>query len=114
MVLAFSVQILTLGFASGAKLKPGEMNKGSETVKNDGFSINKTVAVDITVTGTVTDSNGESIPGVTVFVPGTTTGTATDLMGKYSITVPDGATLSFSYIGYVTQTIYWLWYSKEK
>src|SRR5690606_33150049 len=35
--------------------------------------------VDVTVSGTVTDQNGEPIPGVTVSIPGTTVGTATDL-----------------------------------
>lgn len=62
-------------------------------------------AVDVTVTGTVTDENGEAIPGVTVSVPGTSIGTATDLDGNYSLTVPEGATLTFSFIGFVTQSI---------
>lgn len=60
---------------------------------------------DVTVTGTVTDSNGEPIPGATVSVPGTSIGTATDIDGKYSITVPDGASLVFSFIGFESQTI---------
>jgi TonB-dependent starch-binding outer membrane protein SusC len=53
------------------------------------------------VTGTVTDSKGEALPGVNVVVKGTTIGTITDAGGKYSINVPgaDGV-LSFSFIGY--------------
>jgi len=62
-------------------------------------------AVDVTVRGTVTDSNGEPIPGVTVSVPGTTIGTATDLEGRYSLTVPEGSSLAFSFIGFQTQTV---------
>jgi hypothetical protein len=62
-------------------------------------------AVDVTVTGTVLDQKGSPIPGVTVSVPGTVIGTATDLEGKYSITVPEGATLVFSFIGFVTQEV---------
>src|SRR5690606_338820 len=61
--------------------------------------------VDITVTGTVKDANGEPIPGATVSVPGTNIGTATDLDGTYSLTVPEGSSLSFSFIGYVTQMV---------
>lgn len=60
---------------------------------------------EVTVTGTVTDESGEPIPGVTVSIPGTGIGTATDLDGKYSVTVPDGATLVFSFIGFQTQEI---------
>lgn len=65
--------------------------------------INETA--DVRITGTVTDNNGEPIPGVTVSVPGTGIGTATDLDGKYSLSVPEGSTLAFSFIGFVTQNI---------
>src|SRR5690606_24400962 len=61
--------------------------------------------VDVTVTGTVTDAQGEPIPGVTVSVPGTGIGTATDIDGRYSLTVPEGSSLVFSFIGYESQTI---------
>ncbi|WP_291368641.1 TonB-dependent receptor [Cyclobacterium sp.] len=66
---------------------------------------NAAVIFDITVTGTVLDANGEPIPGVTVSVPGTTIGTATDLDGNYSLTVEEGATLVFSFIGFESQRI---------
>jgi len=57
-----------------------------------------------TITGTVTDSDGGTVPGVSVLVKGTTTGTMTDALGKYSVTVSDAATtLVFSYIGMKTQ-----------
>src|SRR5690606_7342089 len=62
-------------------------------------------AVDVIVSGTVTDVSGEPIPGVTVSVPGTTVGTATDLDGRYSLSVPEGSTLVFSFIGFETQSI---------
>src|ERR1700761_1909919 len=58
------------------------------------------------VTGKVTGKDdGLPLPGVSVTVKGTTTGTQTDVNGKYSISVPDGAQLSFSFLGYATQTI---------
>lgn len=61
--------------------------------------------VDVTVSGTVTDQNGDPIPGATVSVPGTSIGTATDIDGKYSITVPENSSLVFSFIGFENQTI---------
>jgi TonB-linked SusC/RagA family outer membrane protein len=52
------------------------------------------------VTGTVIDSDGTPLIGVTVLEDGTTNGTVTDFDGKYSLTVRDDkAILSFSYIG---------------
>ena len=60
---------------------------------------------DITITGTVMDENGAPLPGATITVQGTTTGTVTDIDGKYSLTVPDEATLVVTYIGYETQRI---------
>jgi TonB-linked SusC/RagA family outer membrane protein len=61
--------------------------------------------VDVTVSGKITDQNGEPMPGVTVSVPGTGAGTASDMDGNYSITVPEGSTLVFSFIGFETQKV---------
>jgi TonB-linked SusC/RagA family outer membrane protein len=58
------------------------------------------------ISGTVTDKNGEPLPGVIVSIKGTTTGVATDANGKYAISVPDrDAVLVFSFMGYVTQEV---------
>ena len=57
------------------------------------------------VSGTVVDQNGDPMPGVSILVQGSTTGTVTDLDGKFTITVPDGGTLVFSFIGYENQLI---------
>ncbi|QEC54188.1 TonB-linked SusC/RagA family outer membrane protein [Anseongella ginsenosidimutans] len=59
----------------------------------------------ITVTGQVNDPAGEPLVGVTVAVPGTNVGTSTDLDGKYSLSVAADAALSFSFLGYASQTI---------
>lgn len=59
------------------------------------------------LTGTVTDNNGTPLPGVTVLInlEGSTvkTGTYTDFEGKYSVEVPEGATIAFSYVGFATK-----------
>jgi TonB-linked SusC/RagA family outer membrane protein len=57
------------------------------------------------VSGSIKDSNGAGLPGVTVFVKNTTTGTSSNTEGKYSISVGNNAILAFSFIGYVTQEI---------
>ena len=58
-----------------------------------------------TVSGTVFDEQREPLIGASVLVPGTTVGTSTDAQGRYSVTVPDGASsLQFNYIGYKSQT----------
>src|SRR5665213_2191551 len=54
-----------------------------------------------TVTGTVTaKEDGLPIPGVTVKVKGTNVGTQTNTARKFTLSVPQGATLLFSFIGY--------------
>ena len=57
------------------------------------------------VSGVVTDSAGEPIPGANVVQKGTTNGTVTDLDGKYTLDVPNNATLVVSFIGYTTQEV---------
>ncbi|MEQ8904899.1 TonB-dependent receptor [Ekhidna sp.] len=58
-----------------------------------------------TVSGKVTDDTGEALPGVNVVIKGTTTGTTTDLDGNYRLSVDDGATLVYSYVGFETQEV---------
>ncbi len=59
-----------------------------------------------TISGRVTDTGGNGMPGVNVLVKGTSAGTATDATGHYSISVnTDANTLVFSFIGYTTQEV---------
>lgn len=54
-----------------------------------------------TITGKVTDQNGEALIGATVLVKGTAVGTVADVDGTYSIRLPEGSTaLVFSYTGF--------------
>lgn len=57
----------------------------------------------ITVSGTVTDTKGEPLIGATIKVEGEASGMATDIDGRYEISVPEGARLEFSYIGYQSE-----------
>ncbi len=61
-------------------------------------------AQSVQVTGTVTDqTDGTTLPGVTVMVQGTTTGAVTGMDGEYSLTVPSAdAVLVFSFVGMQT------------
>ncbi len=59
-------------------------------------------AQQINISGTVTDSTGEPLIGVSVTVPGTTMGTATDIDGRYGIQADAKAKLKFSYVGHGT------------
>jgi TonB-linked SusC/RagA family outer membrane protein len=56
----------------------------------------------IAVTGQVTDDDNFGLPGVTIVEVGTTNGTITDIDGNFTIEVPVGAQLQFSFIGYAT------------
>lgn len=62
-------------------------------------------AENIHVNGTVVDENGDSLVGVSVVVEGTNTGAATDIDGNFTLSVPEGKNLKFSYIGYQTVTL---------
>ena len=62
------------------------------------------MAQNTTITGTVTDHEGPVI-GATVRVKGSATGAVTDIDGNYTIDAPRGATLEFSYVGYLTKEV---------
>lgn len=54
----------------------------------------------VTVTGKVTDKNGEALIGVTVRVKDRNTGTATDMDGVFALKASPGAKLVFTYVGF--------------
>ncbi|MEL5994954.1 TonB-dependent receptor [Hymenobacter segetis] len=60
---------------------------------------------DATVTGRVVDEKGAGLPGVNVVIKGGTNGTQTDMDGKFTLAVPDGSTLVFSFVGYTAQEV---------
>ena len=59
-----------------------------------------------TISGSVTDSDGEPLIGASVLVKGTTTGTVTDIDGKFELNVPaNSEMLAISYTGFKTTDI---------
>ncbi|WP_442589683.1 SusC/RagA family TonB-linked outer membrane protein [Pedobacter sp. AW31-3R] len=67
---------------------------------------NFAMAQDRTVTGTVTSKeDGLPLPGVSVKIIGAAGGSTTGSNGKFTVSIPRGATaLQFSFIGFTTQT----------
>jgi TonB-linked SusC/RagA family outer membrane protein len=60
----------------------------------------------ITVSGNVTDQEGQPLPGASIVVEGTTTGTQTDFDGNFSLeNVASNATLIISYLGYTAKEV---------
>ncbi len=56
------------------------------------------------ISGVVTDDNNQPLPGVSVYDKNNRQrGTVTDINGKYSLTVEQGTTLVFSFVGFTTQ-----------
>jgi len=59
-----------------------------------------------TITGKVSDENGESLLGASVVVKGTTVGVTTDMDGNYNLEIPDNAEiLVFSFVGMKSQEV---------
>jgi len=79
--------------------------KLKKTKEENGDSLPKTGVkednVQQQITGTVVDSKGFPLVGVTVLVKGTQRGVATDFDGNYSIEAEAGEALVFSYLGFV-------------
>ena len=57
------------------------------------------------VKGTVTDSSGEPLIGVSILVKGTANGVISDLNGGFSILAAANDVLQFSYVGYLTREV---------
>src|SRR3989339_174267 len=97
LLLTVLVCFTFLNLAQGANLDGPTINIGEEYLRKK---------EQVTITGTVTDENGLSLPGVNVVEKGTTLGTITDGNGKFSLKVSGPqAILVFSFIGYATQEV---------
>jgi TonB-linked SusC/RagA family outer membrane protein len=70
------------------------------------LALSQTWAQDRTVSGKVTATkDGSPLPGVNVVIKGTTSGTVSDSEGAYTLSVPPGTTLVFSFIGFLSKEV---------
>lgn len=65
-----------------------------------------TYAQNIQLSGTVTDKDGVSLPGVSILVEGTKIGTVSNAKGQYAIGLPNpNSVIVFSFLGYISQKV---------
>lgn len=86
--------LFSTGLVAHAAVDNGNVNLASTTAMQQSKKIS----------GIITDEKGELIIGANIAVVGTTIGIISDMDGKYELEVPDGAEVTVSYIGYVSQT----------
>lgn len=99
----FRKVLIGLGISSSLFYPNNALADSYLTSKNE---VTTTVQQSKKITGNVTNTAGEPIIGATVLEKGNTTnGTITDIDGNFTINLPANATLSISYIGYITQEI---------
>src|SRR5690606_7425293 len=98
------VMISFPSFHSFTSAQPLLMKAEVHRSPSDGMPRLSSPRVDVTINGTVSDQQGNPLPGVTIVVEGDKIGTVTDIEGKYNLSVPEGATLVFSFVGYRSET----------
>lgn len=98
---------LFVGLALAAMLAvPSFGYADNGTSRNQNFSQPAATQQQTNVSGIVRDNTGEPLIGVSVTVKNNPrTGAVTDMDGRYSISVPRGTTLVFSYVGYKSQEV---------
>ena len=96
---AYVKAIACLVLACGGALPTLAASETSSSPKVENVQQNE-----VTVKGVVKDANGETIIGASVIEKGNAkNGTVTDIDGNYTLKVKRGATLTISYIGYVSK-----------
>ena len=96
---AYVKAIACLVLACGGALPTLAASETSSNPKVENVQQNE-----VTVKGVVKDANGEAIIGASVIEKGNAkNGTVTDIDGNYTLKVKRGATLTISYIGFISQ-----------
>ena len=83
------------------------VRKGDAIIIKKADRIQQTQYVEKKISGKVTDSKGNVLPGVTVFVKGTVIGTSTNEKGEYILPLGEikNASLVFSFVGMKTREV---------
>jgi len=103
-LIKFNLYKLNLKYITAIALLLSVVSMKAEVVTND-FDL-KIVNQDYTITGTITDDDGQPLPGANVIEKGTSNGTQSDFDGNFSITVSNSnAILEISYIGFKAQQV---------
>lgn len=100
-----SLEEVLLEVADQVDLKFRRINESILVSENTKKRFSKPVQLvvdDISISGKISDENGDPLPGATVQEKGTTNGTITDIDGNYSMSVSEEATLVISFVGYET------------
>ncbi|MDC6366790.1 MULTISPECIES: TonB-dependent receptor [Flavobacteriaceae] len=101
-------QILRKAFSStdlSYKIDDRQVVVVKKTEKQIQSEDNSVKVEQVSISGTVTDENGDPLPGANVIEKGTTNGTQTDFDGNYTISVGSNAVLMFSYVGFAAKEI---------
>jgi TonB-linked SusC/RagA family outer membrane protein len=99
-ILSTNVNGATEKFVNETKVNTIKINPTSEIAINKAFYNN-----DVIIKGTVKSESGGVMQGVAVTVKGTNISAGTNGSGNYQITAPEGSTLVFTYVGYISQSI---------
>ena len=103
MRINFASALLIIAFFQVAQANEPIEKGNSEKIISELMTLKN---APITITGKVTDENGEPLPGVSVKFKGTNIGVTTNTEGVYSINAPDAVgTLVFTYIGFTSQEV---------
>jgi TonB-linked SusC/RagA family outer membrane protein len=98
--------IITISITQAQALKEGSHNSISSLNVENKTIVSQSSQQQKTISGKIVDASGAQMPGVSVVVKGTTQGSISDNTGSYTISsVPNNATLIFSFIGMKSQEI---------
>ena len=98
--------IILLFFAVQVSAKSnGKTSTGTDIKNANPNEVSVNQQVDKKVKGTVTDSKGQPVPGVSISIEGTTIGVISDSDGNYSINANVDNTLLFTFIGCISQAV---------
>ncbi|WP_018628875.1 SusC/RagA family TonB-linked outer membrane protein [Niabella aurantiaca] len=97
------VENVTLGYVMNALLRNSGFTYSD--LGNGLMAISAAGKQDRPITGTVTNSKGEALAGVSIQLKGSPVGTITDANGQFSMNVPEDAVLVLSAVGYIAKEV---------